>query len=100
MIMAAFLSATLLLLLFGIIATLRKPPLSQRQRSKVTPFPANSSDFGAELLMPLGGDAHCHPAEHPAHPSGADTSGHGSFDSGHAGFDAGHGSFDVGGAHH
>ena len=101
MIMAAFLIATLLLLLCGIVATLRKQPLSQQQRSKVTPFPANSSanGSGAELLISLGGDAHCHSADHSAHPSGADTSGHGYFDSGHTGFDAGHGSFDFG-SHH
>ena len=101
MIMAAFLIATVLLLLFGVVATWRKPPLSQRQSSKITPFPGSSANgSGAELLLALGGDAHCHAADHAAHPSGVDASGHGSFDSGHTGFDAGHGGFDVGGSHH
>jgi hypothetical protein len=102
MLMAAFLIATLLLLIIGIVATLRRPILSETQRSKITRFPSVASDnhFGAELLMPLGDDAHCHrPADHPAGISAAHPVDHGSFDSGHASFEAGHGSCDVGGHH-
>jgi hypothetical protein len=54
MIMAAFQIATILLLLFGVVATFRRPPLSLRQSSKITPFPGSSANgSGAALLMRL-----------------------------------------------
>ena len=44
MLMAAFLIATLLLLIIGIVATLRRPVPSETQRSKITRFPSAASD--------------------------------------------------------
>jgi hypothetical protein len=102
MLMAAFLIATLLLLIIGIIATLRRPAPSGTLPSKITRFPRAASDnnFGAELLLPLGDDARCHPpAAHPPSIAAAHPVDHGSFDAGHVGFDSGHGGFDVGGHH-
>jgi hypothetical protein len=90
MIMAAFLVAVVLILLFGVIASMRKAVRSHDLPvSQVFPSGADGGTIDGDLAV-LGGDSQHHHADHGhSHDAGSHGGGHGSFDGGHGGFDGG-----------